>query len=547
VERDTAQERYEQAVQDHGALCAQSAELAKTLGLAPDTNPAAFTDRHASLLQAAQMAAHLANAVAEFEVWTEQRATVDTNLAVAAKQVGIKAADSDLPILVQAQLTLQASVREAWDRWSRVKTAIVELEEKAAQAEENKVSSGNTLAALTATLTLAGSTAIDVITALPKLRTLQGLHNRHEELVSRIKALEDAVAQLRSSAERIVALGAAVADSNADPMAIIERARVLVLRAQAAMERRVDVQRRLTTETTARKIAANAVDLAQKELSDWFDRQGGEDLAASTRVDVLANRDELRAKVKAHIIARNAGRDGVKPDLFKQESDVLPNASRGAEIKQLLADAQVARDKVFQAHNEAKRLYQEAFGAADRSELLTEQATILEELRNGVRQAAVLRIGALAAKGALRRLASERRTTMLTDVEKAFVAITAPAYSGVDVWSQSDGEKLVGLEPDGTQVPVKRCPRERWGSCTLPFGLQVIEVLPASLGRFQWFWTTLWKPLMTSARKLRYSCALTSGTVAKPSYLPITPIWSISRARPLPVSISSKCRSSSAC
>lgn len=124
-------------------------------------------------------------------------------------------------------------------------------------------------------------------------------------------------------------------------------------------------------------------------------------------------------------------------------------------MQQLLDDAQKTRDLALGVHREAIRLYQEAFNADDHSDLATEQATILEELRSDARQAAIARLGVLAAKGALRRLASERRTTMLHDVEEAFVAITAPAWSSVDVWSQTEGEKLVGVQPDGSSVPVE--------------------------------------------------------------------------------------------
>ena len=65
------------------------------------------------------------------------------------------------------------------------------------------------------------------------------------------------------------------------------------------------------------------------------------------------------------------------------------------------------RDTARDAQREADRLYREAFQAADRSDLATEQATLLEELRSGARQAAVARLGVLAARGALRRLAAD--------------------------------------------------------------------------------------------------------------------------------------------
>ena len=105
---------------------------------------------------------------------------------------------------------------------------------------------------------------------------------------------------------------------------------------------------------------------------------------------------------------------------------------------------------------ERARLYRDAFEAADRSDLATEQATLLEELRSGARQAAVAQLGVLAARGALRRLAEERRSGMLRDVEEAFVTMTTPAWTGVDVWSQAEGEKLVGIQSDGSTVPIEQ-------------------------------------------------------------------------------------------
>lgn len=455
VLRDKSQERFDRVTQHHSELATQSSALAKALGLAPDTSPAAFTDRYTALVQAAQTAAHLENVKAEFVVLSDHRSAADADLKTAAKLAGIEGADSDLASRVRAALTLQDSVRQTWAQWSRAKDAITDLEGKAAQAGSDKDTADHTFAAFIAALPLAGRTAQDLIAALPHLRNLHRLHSDHEKLVLRIEALEDAVALLSASAARITAMGGDVNDPEADPLAVIEKVRIRVARAASTTTRREEAQRRHTAETTARKAATDAVDVAQAELSDWFKDQGAEDLAATARVALLAKRDALRAARNAHDIARKAARGGAKAALFDEELALLPNTSRAAEVQQLMVDAQATRDLTFEMHHEAKRLYQEAFDAADRSELATEQATIREELRTGARQAAVLRLGVLAAKGALRRLASERRTTMLRDVEEAFVAITAPAWSSVDVWSQTEGEKLVGIQPDGTAVPVE--------------------------------------------------------------------------------------------
>jgi uncharacterized protein YhaN len=147
---------------------------------------------------------------------------------------------------------------------------------------------------------------------------------------------------------------------------------------------------------------------------------------------------------------------GVDKDLFGEELDLLPDASRGPVLEQQVQDAQDSRDAARDAAREAERLYSEAFDAADRSDLATEQATLLETLRNGGRQAVVARLGVLAARGALRHLAEERRSDMLRDVEAAFVTMTKPKWRGVEVWSQVEGEKLVGIDADGDKVPVDK-------------------------------------------------------------------------------------------
>jgi hypothetical protein len=212
-----------------------------------------------------------------------------------------------------------------------------------------------------------------------------------------------------------------------------------------------------TDETDRSKHRAETeLQAALDDLDGCFEGQGGQDLVPRDRVAKLVQRDRLRTEKTAAERDREKARDGVVADLFTAELDRMPDATRGAELEQALKDAQDARDTARDAQREAIRLYREAFEAADRSDLATEQATLLEELRSGARKAAVARLGVLAARGALRRLAAERRSDMLRDVEEAFVAMTTPAWTGVDVWSQAEGDKLVGIQPDGSSVPVEQ-------------------------------------------------------------------------------------------
>ena len=455
VLRDKAIERLDRAARKHSELIAQSGELAAALGLTHDTNAAAFTDRYGALVQAAQTAAQLENSQTELEILNDRHKAANVELMVAAKLVGIDCVGSDLPIRVRAALTLQDSARKAWAQWTSANDAIADFVSKASQAVSDKEKSEHTLTVLTVSLPLAGRMAQDVIVALPHLRNLQRLHSEHEKLVLRIEALEYAVSKMSASAIRINTIAGEAEDPKVDPLEVIEKARSRVLTAQNATRLRNDAQRRQTAENAISNVATNAIDEAQAELFEWFMGQGGEDLVPAARVALLAERDALRSTRKTQDMARRKAQDGAKAALFDEELALLPNASRAAEVQQLLTDTQEVRDLALNASRDTARLYQEAFDAADRSELATEQATLREELRSGARRAAVARLGVLAAKGALRRLASERRTTMLRDVEEAFVAITAPAWTNVDVWSQTEGEKLVGIQPDGSAVPVE--------------------------------------------------------------------------------------------
>ena len=455
VLRDNARGTLDGLTDEFDRLIEQSVVLATALGLPQDTRPAAFTDRHAALVLAAQIAAQLGNATAAFQILRDRYAKTSADLAIAAKQVGIDVADIDLPNRVQATLAVQDNVRQTWEAWTRANKEIIRLEGNATQAILDKEIADHTLAALTIALPLAGSTAQGMIIALPHLRNLQRLHSDHEKICLRVNALEGAVAQLCASAERIVALTGDSGDAVTEPLKIVEKAHRRAIVYKNATSLRDNAQLRHTEETTIHKKAIDAVDAAQSELLNWFEGQDAIDLLPAARLATLSERDALRSAYNTHDTARNTARAGVKAVLFDDELALLPDVTRAAAVQQILADAIDTRETSRDAHRDATRFYDEAFDADDRSELATEQATILEELRAGARRAAVARLGVLAAKGALRSLAVERRTTMLRDVEEAFIAITSPAWASVDVWSQSEGEKLVGIQPDGGAVPVE--------------------------------------------------------------------------------------------
>ena len=453
--RDTAKEKLDKLIEKRDTLSKRIASNAAALGLSPDAGPASFAERYSSLLTASQIAAEVANIEKTLAALSKRRKEALDDLSVAARLVEIKGEESDLTARVHKSLALQDSVRQAWEKWRRGEQGIFEYEKAVSQAETKKNEAQVHLETLTTALPLPDRTASGIKTALPHLRTLQQLHTEYKSLAGRVEALERAVETLGQSTTRLAEILQESSDPEDNPLLIIDRARTRVSKAAEADRLRGREEERLAEERQSRKRAFDARDEAQSQLDKLFEGQGGADLLPMERASLLSERDELRATRSDADKHRNETRDSVERELFDEELARLPNATREAELQQELDDAQEARDRARDESVEKDRLYREAYNAAENSNLVTEQATILEELRNGARRAAVAQLGVLAARGALKRLASERRSTMLQDVEEAFVAMTANEWEKVDVWGPTEGEKLVGIKPDGNAVPVE--------------------------------------------------------------------------------------------
>jgi uncharacterized protein YhaN len=455
VSLDAVKDRLGGLSGKRGDLSRRIASIAAALGLPPDTGPAAFAGRHSALSSAAEIAADVVIAKKALEELSNRRQVAFDNLSGAARLVEIDVHEKNLPERVGKSLTLQDSVRQAWEKWCRGEKTVAEHERAVAQAEEHKRAALTRLEMLTAALPFLDCSASSIKTALPHLRTLQQLYREHESLVIRVEALERAEATLTKGVARLAEFLDVPFDPKDDPLPIIDHARTRVTKADNSDRLRKREEDLLTDEKQRRTRAIGARDEAQETLKNLFKGQGGDDLPPTERTAGLVERDNLREKRGNADKRRNEARDGVEPTLFDEELAHLPNTTREAELEQELDDSQTARDSARDLSNEKKRLYDEAYRAADNSELVTEQATILEELRSGARQAAVARIGILAARGALRHLASERRSTMLKDVEEAFVTMTSKEWEKVVVWSETEGEKLVGIKPGGEHVSVE--------------------------------------------------------------------------------------------
>ncbi|SDX58635.1 AAA family ATPase [Litoreibacter albidus] len=450
---DTAQSLYDGLATRREEAQMRCGKLALALGLAEDASPSAFVGRLQALEHAADAAADVVNAQTALKAREVDQNSARDGLAQAAGSLGLDTG-GDISTVVHRALTLEDSNRKAWDKWQDGAQALADLDDRAAQCAENYDLAQAQLDRMTAALPLADRTVEGVQAALPDLRQLHQVYAEHGKLSTRVEALEHAIDALKTGARRLARIMGDAGDG--DPVQVIDDARARLIASERSGEKREDALRRREDTVAAKQRADTDLANAEAELAACFKRQATSDLPPRERVALLEKRDGLRAEKRVAENERDAARAGVDADLFDEELTRLPDATRMAELAQAVTDAQDLRDTARDAEREAARVHRATLEAADRSDLATEQATLQEELREGARQAAVARLGVLAARGALRRLAAERRSTMLRDVEAAFVAMTAPAWTGVDVWSQSDGEKLVGIQPSGNTVPVEQ-------------------------------------------------------------------------------------------
>lgn len=452
---DRAQTRLDEVSAQHERLSERCSKSAMALGLDADAPPSAFVARHQALIVAAGAVAELINANNALQTFLTHQKAAREALEEAARPVGLDSARGDLPAQVHRVLTLEDSDRRAWVKWQEGEDALAELVMKSEQGHRLSEEAQGELARLTAALPLPDGSLEGLRAALPHLRRVQQLYGEHQKLSVRIEALQQAIDALTEGAKRLArSMDDLTDEADVDPVHVIDRARARVMRAARADEKRAEALERRDAPDKSKRDAEAELRTANGDLDTCFEGQAGQGLGPRDRITKLVERDRLRAEKATAERDRQTARAGVAPDLFAEELARMPDATRAGELEQALKDAQETRDAARDGQREAERLYREAFAATDHSDLATEQATLMEELRTGARQAAVARLGVLAARGALRRLAAERRSGMLRDVETAFVSMTTPAWTGVDVWSQAEGEKLVGLQPDGSTVPV---------------------------------------------------------------------------------------------
>lgn len=423
---------------------------AKKLGLTTQIDANALTTQHDVLTTAAR-------AEAEYNLACERlaaRKALDKErrlqLEKTAADLGMQSTGVDLGDAVAKALATREHVARSWTQWQEMQGKVEDLLESSESKKSQHASALEALTVITVNMPLEDKTPDALHRLMPELRRLQQTQREYDDISQSIDSFEQALAKVSATAQRLVGIGASSAGD--DPLATIDLARKRVHASEEAdrlressIKQRDEALREIKSETVARSEVMNSI-------NSWLDGQTESELPTLQRLSELKKRDEIRASRAESDKQRLAERAGVDTTLFDEELAQLPNSTRMMELEQLVSDAQTARDTALKNQQAAEDLYNNAFKADEREDLISEQAILLEELRSGARQAAVARLAALAARGALKRLATERRSSMIDDVEKSFITITAPKWKGVEVWSESKGEKLVGVTPEGKPV-----------------------------------------------------------------------------------------------
>lgn len=447
---------YVELDEKYGHLSERCAAMAAKLGLEEDAPPMSFNQRYQDLVAAAQAAAELTNAQAALNSQLDRHKSASEVLIGSASLLQIDMTEGDQFVQIQRLLFMENNERESWEKWQKDEQVIAKLDEELELCQSRYREAQGKLQQLTVALPISDLSPEKIQAELPQLRRLQQLHGEQQNLSVQVDTLKQITTALTDAAKRLNhILGSSLEDETIDPLLVIDTTRERLDASERADKTRIDainLRDKADKKSTA-LIAGLAT--AQTKLTAFFEGQGFPGLESRERIAKLAERDRLRALILTADKERKKARDGADQNLFTEELSKQPDATREAELEQELRDAQDLRDTARDAKMEAERLHREACDAAAPIDLVTEEATLLEGLRNDARQAAIARLGVLAARGALRQLAKERRSDMLRDVASAFVSMTTPAWKDVDVWSDTEGDKLVGIRNDGRSVPVE--------------------------------------------------------------------------------------------
>lgn len=435
-------------VQEAEAACAAPRDaarrLATRLGLDGDADPASFAERRDALDTALQ-AALVAESAAQ-----ELRRSMDAREAVLARVAAAHAAIASDPPQGEDLLAAARRLRARLDdRRARIASRheaakLVQRLERDCEVQDKALETAkSTYEDSVAGLWCADQGAQQALRIVDDLADLTERHREAEDLDRRVSRLDAARAAFATRAARLCgALGLAEDDPVDD---ILRTARQRAATADETARRIEAAQNDAADAKAERDRQVRAAERAGQAIAEIFRGQQvspTEDPISAVRC--LLDRDRLRAEIADLETAwREAAHGFDAAALSVEETDTDP--VRTATLRDAVTEAEGQRDAALGLRGEARQARDAALGTAGGVDHAQTRASLLEELREAARHAALTRIGLMAASGALRRLRENRRGAMLQSAERAFARMTGGEWPRLEAQPTGTGERLVGI------------------------------------------------------------------------------------------------------
>ncbi|MGK7653220.1 AAA family ATPase [Roseovarius sp. B08] len=440
----------EVAREEHAGPLQAAQVLAGRLGLEPCTGPFAFGERLEALKAALDAAIAAERATEDLRAARKSRSKAEGRVVEAAAEIAGDPSEGQDAVAAARRLRRDLDARQARIA-SRLESEnlICGLEAQRKAKENAHRDALRAYETCVAGLWCAQMGVEKVLRISDDLAELAELQGRAQDLSRRVDRLEAARSAFDDRAGMLRDTLGLPADRPVDET--LRRARQRAGQA-AETARRIEEARRARENAVAEcdrqtRKATRATD----EIATVFRGQeiapGTDPLAALGR---LLERDELRAEIAGLDAERAGAAEGFEADqLAAEEAD--PDPVRTDTLREAVEDAVAERDEAVGRRGEARQALNAALGKAGSVAQAQERAALLEELREDARRAAMVRIGLMAASGALRRLREDRRDPMLESAERAFARMTGGEWPRLEAQPTGAGERLVGIR-DGQPV-----------------------------------------------------------------------------------------------
>ena len=273
------------------------------------------------------------------------------------------------------------------------------------------------------------------------------------ELTDRIAKMERDQARFRAEVDALAAVIGAP-PSPSDLLALCEAVVVGVASATKTLDRRQEVEARLTAEQDKARSLAEETTEVQAQASLMMDRFGVGSLAeVDGCLRSLGRRSELEARL---IQSRDEILEGLQVETIEQAEGTLDAIDRGSleaeliELKRRFEDEDSRSRDLFAARNKAEDRIAAVGGDAAVAIIDSKRRTILLTIEDKALEFLKLKLGVAAADRALRIYRDHHRSSMMARASEAFALISRGAYSELVTQPSNGSELLIAKGSNGS-------------------------------------------------------------------------------------------------